>query len=504
MKNTYLVYEIKKLIKNSALISAVLFVILALLQFQWLVSAFIFITIQVLYVRYAMKIISKQTELLPKINSLTQNIADGEFEYRITGIDETTELGQVAWTLNDLLDQMEAFSREIKTIVQCISEEKFYRTLQYAGMHGQMLHTMKAVGDAIELTKEKAKSKQEYLINCVHILLENMDEFSKGNLTVHIESNNSDEIGKLYNGFNKVVEATKEIIIAVAEAVQAVAGASTQISSSTEEMSAGAQEQSSQSSEVASAVEQMTRTIIETTKNVSVVSEKAKHSGQLANQGGEIITDTIEGMNKIAAVVTNAANTISALGDSSEKIGNIVDVIDEIAEQTNLLALNAAIEAARAGDQGRGFAVVADEVKKLAERTSEATKEIAGMINHIQIDTKNAVGIMNQGTDEVNNGKQLAGKAEEALKQIINGSAEVVDNITQVASASEEQASAAEQISRSIEGINSVTQESAVGIQQLAMVAEDMNKYTENLQNLVSRFTYDFENEISFEKSTVV
>jgi methyl-accepting chemotaxis protein len=193
-------------------------------------------------------------------------------------------------------------------------------------------------------------------------------------------------------------------------------------------------------------------------------------------------------MNRIAEVVQKSALTVQALGKSSDQIGEIVQVIDDIADQTNLLALNAAIEAARAGEQGRGFAVVADEVRKLAERTTKATKEIAGMIRQIQKDTSGAVESMSKGTEEVEKGKALADKAGESLKEIIKGAEKAVDVITQVAAASEEQSSTSEQISKSIEMINNVTRESTEGIQQIARASEDLSRLTTNLQELISHF----------------
>ena len=201
--------------------------------------------------------------------------------------------------------------------------------------------------------------------------------------------------------------------------------------------------------------------------------------------------ETIAGMNKIAEVVKQSAETVQALGKSSDQIGEIVQVIDDIADQTNLLALNAAIEAARAGEQGRGFAVVADEVRKLAERTTKATKEIATMIKQIQKDTYDAVESMNEGTKQVEAGKLLAEKAGSSLDEIIVGAERVVDIVTQVAAASEEQSSAAEQISKNIESISSVTQQSASGIQQIAHASEDLNRLTLNLQELVAQFKVD-------------
>jgi methyl-accepting chemotaxis protein len=253
-------------------------------------------------------------------------------------------------------------------------------------------------------------------------------------------------------------------------------------------MAAGSQEQSSQAGEVATAVGQMTATILETSKNADNATAAAKNAGNIAKEGGKVVDETVKGMIRIADVVKKSAETVQALGKSSDQIGEIVQVIDDIADQTNLLALNAAIEAARAGEQGRGFAVVADEVRKLAERTTKATKEIAGMIKQIQKDTGDAVVSMQQGTVEVENGKQLADKAGKSLKEIIHGSDEVVDIITQVATASQEQSAAAEQISQNIEAISNVTHESATGIQQIARASEDLNRLTSDLQNLVSNF----------------
>lgn len=169
-------------------------------------------------------------------------------------------------------------------------------------------------------------------------------------------------------------------------------------------------------------------------------------------------------------------------------IWEIIQVIDDIADQTNLLALNAAIEAARAGEQGRGFAVVADEVRKLAERTTKATKEIAEMINQIQKDTAGAVSSIEEGNVEVESGKKMAVKAGESLQEIIKATDKVQDVVNMVASASEEQSSASEQISRNIEAISSVTNQSAAGTQQIARAAEDLNRLTSNLEVMIGHF----------------
>ena len=193
-------------------------------------------------------------------------------------------------------------------------------------------------------------------------------------------------------------------------------------------------------------------------------------------------------MNRIAEVVESAANTVKELGNNSNKIGEIIQVIDDIADQTNLLALNAAIEAARAGEQGRGFAVVADEVRKLAERTTKATKEIASMIKQIQKDTRVAVESIENGSKEVENGKKHANKAISALDNIIGSTNETIDIVNQVASASEEQYATSDEISKSIESISAVTMQSTGGIKQIAEAIENMNSLTLNLQMIINEF----------------
>lgn len=319
-------------------------------------------------------------------------------------------------------------------------------------------------------------------------LLAQTDLVAGGDLTVEVVQTSKDEIGQLAGSFKQMVQNLRETMGKVGDASSAVASASSEISSSTEEMAAGAQEQTSQAGEVASAVEEMTKTIVENSKNASNTAETAKKAKEAAEQGGQVVEETVVGMKRIADVVNKSAETVKALGKSSDQIGEIISVIDDIADQTNLLALNAAIEAARAGEQGRGFAVVADEVRKLAERTTKATKEIAGMIKTIQADTAGAVSSMEEGTKEVDNGIRLADKAGASLNEIVGISQNLTDMVAQIAAASEEQSSASEQISKNVEAISAVTGETAQGTQQIARASEDLNRLTENLQQVVGKF----------------
>jgi len=309
-----------------------------------------------------------------------------------------------------------------------------------------------------------------------------------GDLTARMTGAYRGDLLLLKESINTVGHSLESALRNVSEAVGSTANASREISSSTEQMAAGAQEQTVQAGEVAMAVEHMTTTIMENSRNANVAAETAKQARVSAEQGGKVVGETVDGMKRIAEVVNRGAATVKELGRSSDQIGEIIGVIEDIANQTNLLALNAAIEAARAGEQGRGFAVVADEVRKLAERTTKATKEISGMIKKIQSDTTGAVQSMEEGTSEVERGIGLADRAGSSLQEIVGVSQKVTDMVTQIAAASDEQSASSEQISNNVAAIRKVTGETAQGTQHIASAAEELNRLTDNLQRLIAGF----------------
>lgn len=298
----------------------------------------------------------------------------------------------------------------------------------------------------------------------------------------------NDEMGHVTRSFATMIYVLRRIISRVLSTSHEVADATSQINTSMEKMAAGAQEQMGLADDVAKAIEEMTRTIAANSRSASETADTAQKARATAEAGGKIVSATVEGMKRIERVTNKNSETTQTLAQSSKRIGEIVKLISDIARQTNLLALNAATEAARAGEKGKGFAVVADEVRKLAERTMKATKDIEEMIKIIQRDTHEAVRAIDEGAQEVKEGIKLVDEAGRSLREIVGVSQKVTDMITQIAAASEEQATSSEEISKHVEIISSVTRRMASETSEIANAADSLNHLTAQLREVVNEF----------------
>jgi len=310
----------------------------------------------------------------------------------------------------------------------------------------------------------------------------------EGDLTVRLDASSKDELGETCHWFNVFVEKLHGIIEQIAQTTNRVASASGQLNSTSEQMATGAEEVAAQAGTVATAGEEMSATSGDIARNCHLASEAANQANDSAVAGSYVVLDTVNCMNSIADKVKETAKSVASLGNRSDQIGEIVGTIEDIADQTNLLALNAAIEAARAGEQGRGFAVVADEVRALAERTTKATHEISGMIKAIQRETKAAVAAMESGVKEVEQGTVEAGKSGEALTQILEQLAALQTQISQVATAAEEQTATTSEISNNMQQITDVVSGTARGAQESAVAANQLSELSNDLRNIVSQF----------------
>ena len=329
---------------------------------------------------------------------------------------------------------------------------------------------------------------QRNIINPAHRLVEDLGHLERGDLSCPILSANHDELGKIAASAEQVRLHLGTMVARVGAAASGVAGAARELINSSESIAAGIEELSSQTEAVATASQQMSSTSDEISSSCLDVAHHAEQADAAARSGAGVVQETIAVMNRIARRVQRTAETTSSLGERSDQIGQIIGTIEDIADQTNLLALNAAIEAARAGEQGRGFAVVADEVRALAERTTRATREIGEMIKSIQSETGSAVSAMKEGVLEVESGTCEAAKSEQALQSIQDKIASVTLRAGQIATAAEEQTATNNEITRSIQNISGIVEQTASGSQFSATAATQLSDWSSELQRMVDQF----------------
>lgn len=302
------------------------------------------------------------------------------------------------------------------------------------------------------------------------------------------DNNTADEVEILSRSIRQMAYALRELISSIDKSSQEVAEAAESVNSTAEHIARGAEQVSAQAATVATADEEMSATSEDIARNCQLAAEGAQSASKSAQNGSAIVENTVSVMGTIADNVRRSAKTVETLGTRSDQIGEIIGTIEDIADQTNLLALNAAIEAARAGEQGRGFAVVADEVRALAERTTRATREISEMIKAIQHETKEAVGAMQHGVAQVENGTAEAARSGGALSEILDMVNNVAMQVNQIATAAEEQTATTSEISSNMQQITDVVRQTSVDARDSATAAAHLKLNAEELQRLVRHF----------------
>jgi methyl-accepting chemotaxis protein len=314
------------------------------------------------------------------------------------------------------------------------------------------------------------------------------NRLAAGDLSMEVVVSSNDETGKLLAAMKIMTENLRTIIGQVADTSTQVASAANQLNSTAEQIATGAEEVAAQSATVATAGEEMAATSSDIAQNCQLAAEAANLAAKVSHEGQAIALKTTEGIKYRIKQTSINAERILKLGQRTDKIGTIIGTIEDIADQTNLLALNAAIEAARAGEQGRGFAVVADEVRALAERTTRATKEIGDMIKAIQQETKVAVDAMEQGVKTSQSAIDDSQMLEDVLQQILVRVDLVTSQVSQIATAAEEQTATTSEISSNMQQITEVVQTTSQGAHESATAAAQLSGNAEELQRLVRQF----------------
>jgi methyl-accepting chemotaxis protein len=351
---------------------------------------------------------------------------------------------------------------------------------------GQLGRTLNDTIDRLQGLVQ-TESDRDKMQHQVMDLLSIVSGAAEGDLTVKAEVT-ADALGSVADAFNLMITGLTTLVTQASNVAAEIQNSTSDILRASERMRLGAEQQTSQIHGAVNTVNEMSHTIQRMAENAEAATQASMKATQAAVKGGTSVAETIKGMQRIRAAVQTTGKKIKGLGERSLEIGAIIEVINEIATQTNLLALNAAIEAARAGEQGRGFAVVADEVRKLAERAARATKDITGLIKGIQVETSEAVTVMEEGTREVEEGTKLADQAGAALREIEQIVKQTSTLVTDITSTAASQVKVSGGVAQSMDSISRLAQETTVGVRDTVETIGRLAELSKRLTDAIGRF----------------
>lgn len=343
---------------------------------------------------------------------------------------------------------------------------------------------LKQMRNSLEEMEVQNRHNQDAILQ----LLDEMGDLADGDLTVSATVT-EDITGAIADSVNYTIDALRDLVENINSTTVHVASAAQETQATALHLTDASAHQTQQITDVSSAISNMADSIEQVSQNASQSAEVAQQSVQLAAQGSDAVKNAITGMDTIREHIQETSKRIKRLGESSQEIGDIVELINDIAEQTNILSLNAAIQATMAGEAGRGFAVVADEVQRLAERSSNATKQIDALVRTIQSDTSEAISSMEKSTSGVVSGAKLSQDAGTSLEQIEAVSHQLAELINNISDAAKQQAQAAVGTSDSMNVIQEIAIQTSTGTNESAASIGRLLDLTDELRKSVSGFT---------------
>jgi methyl-accepting chemotaxis protein len=415
---------------------------------------------------------------LRAIQQTMQRLAAGEFDVTLPGLERKDEIGDVA-------NAVERFKVLAVEKAQQQSEELMARQRADADKQAESarLESERSAKAAQEETAREARAAEaeaakqaeataeraaiaEEQAQAVSALGEGLQRLADGDLTFRLPEQFPDAYRQIKDDFNAAIARLQETIRALVGSTREVASAAAEISTSTTDLSQRTEEQASSLERTSAAMEEISSTVRANASNAKQASEFAVATRDVAGRGGAVVSEAVDAMARIE--------------ESSSKIADIIGVIDEIARQTNLLALNAAVEAARAGDAGRGFAVVATEVRSLAQRSSQAAKDIKELISH--------------STDQVKGGVDLVNRAGSSLTEIVESIKKVTTIVAEISTASAEQATGLDDITKSLTQMDEATQQNSALVEENAATAKTLEQQSRAMDEQVGTFRVDVQN----------
>ncbi len=406
---------------------------------------------------------SDEARTIEKIAAACDQISKGNFEARIMDIVETGQLGEVQYKVNDMIDRCDAFVREATASMEAVCRNIYYRSIMYGGLQGSFRvaaeiinHSVETQAKAVEKARVEAAAEQARIVDT---LAHGLKKLAEGDLTFRLID--FPEVYKqVKDDFNGAMERLQDTTRTIVAATNEVTNATAEIATSTTDLSQRTEEQAASLEETSASMEQISSTVKKNAENAQQANQSASGANKVADRGGHVVNQAVEAM--------------ALIEQSSRKISDIIGVIDEIARQTNLLALNAAVEAARAGDAGRGFAVVASEVRSLAQRSSQAAKDVKDLILN--------------SNNQIKNGVDLVGKAGTALSEIVEAIKGVANIVADIAAASSEQAQGIDQINIALTQMDEATQQNSALVEQNAATAKMLELQAKAMDECVAFF----------------
>jgi len=434
-----------------------LFIIIIITSFQlilndlFIVQSIVFMIISVIFLAISLVSLNRYSKQTSKVNELVKNCANGILYHRAIHIDETEEIGVLAWNINNMLDQFEAFSRDMDASLKVVTSGKSHRKMLPSGLHGDFVRLSKNINKALE-TIAVAQSKDE----AIKELLKTLNEYKNGKYSMKINisemPNDIVELATRINQLGDALSTLSELNLSNGLALQD--GAAT-LAKNVKQLSESANSQAASLEETSASLEEITKNMKESSENTLKMATLAHEVTQSAKNGQELANKTALSMDEINT------QTLS--------ITQAITVIDQIAFQTNILSLNAAVEAATAGEAGKGFAVVAQEVRNLASRSAEAAKEIKNIVE--------------SASGKANEGKIIASKMIEGYNKLNENISSTISLIQSVTSSSKIQERGIIQINDAISVLDKQTQQSASIAQETNTIAQQSHDIAERIVN---------------------
>ncbi|WP_423899034.1 methyl-accepting chemotaxis protein, partial [Candidatus Pelagadaptatus aseana] len=411
---------------------------------------------------------------------LTQDMIDGTMDF--------SKIAEVAGKKASLLEEL---TKQLKNF-NAVSHQNFTTTVADAIETEQSNLSMGALIGLITVTVTVLISISIILLitRGIDMIVSSLRDIAEGegDLTRRIQLDSRDELGVLVHWFNLFIEKLHATIGDVVNVISPLSNASRDLSSLSHETSEISSQQRVSTEFISSAMEDMLISVSQENEKARIAAETSTEANNDAQEGLQIVNNTVNSINELAAEVERASEVIVKLESDTESVAGILDVIRGIAEQTNLLALNAAIEAARAGEQGRGFAVVADEVRTLASRTQESTLEIQNVIEQLQTAARSAVTVMEQGKSQAQNSVTQAGTTGTTLENITTKVASITENSLEISEAMEKQREFALSIKEKVVDVHDGAQIADKNTSQVSDLSGSLKQFAEQLEKVSAQF----------------